>query len=100
MILTGVHAISLRAYSPIVLPGKPQRFATGSKAAWSGAGLIVTALLVGAFWGALAWAVWSNDMALIGTCLRIRATPEDLDTFEQKLRDSGLAFILLKGTPS
>jgi hypothetical protein len=32
--------------------------------------------------------------------LRVRARAEDLDRFEQKLRDSGLAFILLKGTRS
>lgn len=74
MILIGVHAIGLRAYFPIVLPGKPQRLVTGARAVWSGAGLIVTALLVGAFWGALAWAVRSGDMALIGTYLRILGT--------------------------
>jgi hypothetical protein len=34
-----------------------------------------------------------------GDCLlRIRARAEDLDRFEQKLRDSGLAFVLVKGT--
>lgn len=74
MILIGVHAIGLRVYFPIVLPGKPQRFVTGTKAVWSGIGLIVTALLVAAFWGALAWAVWSNDLTLIGTYIRVLGT--------------------------
>ena len=32
--------------------------------------------------------------------LRMRATARDLDRFEKRLRDSGLAFILLKGTRS
>lgn len=71
MILVGVHAIGLRAFLPIVLPGKPQQFVTGSKAVGSGWGLIVTALVVGAFWGTFAWAMWSNDMALILSYTRI-----------------------------
>jgi hypothetical protein len=74
LILIGVHSIGLRAFYPIVLPGKPQQFVTGSKAVWSGVGLIVTALAVGAFWGAFAWAVWSGDMALIGAYIRILGT--------------------------
>jgi len=74
MILIGVHSIGLKAYFPIVLPGKPQRFVTGSKAVWSGLGLIVIALVVGAFWGAIAWAVWSGDTALIGAYARILGT--------------------------
>jgi hypothetical protein len=74
MILIGVHSIGLRAFLPIVPLGKSQQFVTGSKAVWSGAGLIVTALLVGAFWGAFAWVMWSGDMALIGTYTRILGT--------------------------
>jgi hypothetical protein len=74
MILLGVHAIGLRAFYPIVLPGKPEQFATGSKAVWSGAGLIAIALLVAAFWGGLGWAVWSGDMALIGSYVRVLGT--------------------------
>jgi len=74
MILIGAHAVGLKAFLPIVLPGKSQQFVTGSRAVWSGWGLIVTALLVGAFWGAFAWVVWSNDMALIGTYVRILGT--------------------------
>jgi hypothetical protein len=74
MILLGVHAIGLRAFYPIVLPGKPEQFATGSKAVWSGLGLIAIALLVASFWGGLGWAVWSGDMALIGSYLRVLGT--------------------------
>jgi uncharacterized membrane protein len=74
MILVGLHTIVLRASVPSVLPGNPREFVTGSKAVWSGWGLIATALAVGAFWGTLAWAVWSFDMALIGIYTRIIGT--------------------------
>jgi len=74
MILVGLHTIILRASVPSVLSGKPQRFVTGSKAVWSGCGLIAAALAVGAFWGPLVWAVWSFDMALIGSYTRIIGT--------------------------
>jgi hypothetical protein len=74
MIFIGVHAIGLRAFCPIVLPGKSQQFVTGSKAVASGCGLIVTALVAGGFWGTFAWAVWSGDMALIGAYVRILGT--------------------------
>ncbi len=74
MILIGVHAIGLRAFYPIVLPGKPEQFATGSKAVWSGLGLIAIALAVAAFWGPLAFAAWSFDTALIGSYARILGT--------------------------
>jgi hypothetical protein len=74
MILIGVHAIGLRAYFPIVLPGKPQRFVTGSKAVWSGMGLIAIGLIAAAFWGTFAWAAWSGDMGLIMVYGRILGT--------------------------
>jgi len=74
MILIGVHTIGLRAFYPVVLPGKPEQFSTGSKAVWSGVGLIALALLVAAFWGGLGWAVWSGDMALIGSYVRVLGT--------------------------
>ena len=74
MILIGLHAIGLRAFYPLVLPGKPEQFATGSKAVWSGLGLIAIALLVAAFWGGFGWAVWSGDMALIGSYVRVLGT--------------------------
>ena len=37
-------------------------------------GLIVIALAAAAYWGGLAWAVWSGDMALIGIYVRILGT--------------------------
>ena len=74
MILQGLHTIVLRASLPSVLTGKPRKFVTGSKAVWSAWGLIATALAVGAFWGGLAWAVWSGDIALVGSYARILGT--------------------------
>jgi hypothetical protein len=74
MILQGLHTIVLRASLPSVLTGRPKKFVTGSKAVWSAWGLIATALAVGAFWGTLAWAVWSFDMALIESYARILGT--------------------------
>jgi hypothetical protein len=74
MIFIGVHAIGLRAFYPIVLPGKPLPFATGSKAMWSGLGTIATALAAGAFWGTFAWAVGTNSVGLIMAFARILST--------------------------
>jgi hypothetical protein len=74
MILIGAHTIILRADSPIILPGKSQRFVTGSKAVWAGVGQVVIALAVGAFWGTFAWAVWAGDMGLVATFIRILGT--------------------------
>jgi len=74
MVLVGLHTVVLRVSVPSVLSGRPQKFVTGSKAVWSGWALIATALAVGAFWGTLAWAVWSFDMALIGVYTRIIGT--------------------------
>ena len=74
MILIGAHTIILRADSPIILPGRSQRFVTGSKAVWAGVGQVVIALAVGAFWGTFAWAVWVGDMGLVATFIRILGT--------------------------
>jgi len=73
MILQGLHTIVLRATLPSVLIAR-QKLVTGSKAVWSGLGLIATAMAVGAFWGVLAWTVWSFDMALIGSYMSILGT--------------------------
>lgn len=71
MILQGVHTVVLRAALPFALIGRPRTFATGARAVGSGWGLIATALAAGAFWGILAFAVWSFDIALIGSYARI-----------------------------
>ena len=54
--------------------GRPRTFVTGSRAVWSGWVLIATALAVGAFWGVLAYAVWTFDTEMIGGYGRIVGT--------------------------
>ena len=60
-----MYAAGLRAFFPIILPGGPQEFVTGSKAVAMGLGFAATLLLVGAFWGAFAWGIWSESWALL-----------------------------------
>jgi hypothetical protein len=71
MTLIGLHAIALRAFLPVVLPGETPHFVTGSKAVWSGLGLIVVGLAAAAFWGSFAWAIWSNQLEWILSFTRI-----------------------------
>jgi hypothetical protein len=70
----GVHAPGFRVVVPFAPRGKRQELVTGSKAVASGWGLVVTAVAAGAFWGTLAWAVWTFDLALVGTYMRILGT--------------------------
>jgi hypothetical protein len=65
LVLVGVHAAGLRAFFPIIVPGGPQEFTTGSKAVAMGMGFAATIMLVGAFWGAFAWGVWTASWALL-----------------------------------
>jgi hypothetical protein len=73
MILVGVHAAGLRAFFPVILPGGPQRFVTGSKAVATGVGLAAVSPGVGAFWGAFAWGIWTNDWALLEPLVHVLA---------------------------
>ena len=65
LVLVGVHAAGLRAFPPVIVPGAPQGFDTGRKAAAMGAGLAVTLLLAGAFWGAFAYGIWTENWAIL-----------------------------------
>ena len=65
LVLVGVHAAGLGAFFPVILPGGPQEFVTGSKAVTSGVGFAVVSLLAGAFWGAFAWGIWTTNWALL-----------------------------------
>jgi hypothetical protein len=65
LILVGVHAAGLRAFPPVIVPGGPQGFVTGSKAVDMGLGLAVTILIVGAFWGAFAYGIWTENWAML-----------------------------------
>jgi hypothetical protein len=65
MILVGVHAAGIRAFFPMVVPSSSFPFVTGSKAVTMGMGFVVALLVVGAFWGAFAWGIWTNNWALL-----------------------------------
>jgi len=65
MIFLGLDAITLRAFPPVVLPGKQHKLVTGSGAVWTGWTFILLALVVAAFWGTFAYAVGTLDLAMI-----------------------------------
>ena len=65
LILVGVHAAGIKAFFPVILPGGPQEFVTGSKAVTMGVGFIAALLLAGGFWGAFAWGIWTANWALL-----------------------------------
>jgi hypothetical protein len=65
LVLVGIHAAGLRAFLPVIVPGGPQEFVTGSKAVEMGLGLAGTILIVGAFWGAFAYGMWTENWAML-----------------------------------
>jgi len=65
MIFVGLDAITLRAFPPVVWPGKLPKFVTGSGAVWRGWAFILLALVVAAFWGFFAYTVGTLNMAMI-----------------------------------
>jgi hypothetical protein len=65
LVLVGIHAAGLGAFPPVIVPGGPQEFVTGSKALGTGLGLAVTILVVGAFWGAFAYGIWTESWAML-----------------------------------
>lgn len=71
MILVGVHAVGVRAFFPIIVPSSSLPFVTGSKAVSMGVGFAATLLLVGAFWGAFAWGVWTANWAILEPLIHI-----------------------------
>jgi hypothetical protein len=72
MFITGLHAVLLRAFPPI--PELSSRFVTGKNAVWRGAGMMVVALLIAAFWGFFfAYVVWTRNMAMVEVMVKILA---------------------------
>ena len=71
LILVGVHAAGLRAFPPIALLSSMQEFSTGSKAVSTGVGFAAVFLVVGAFWGAFAWGIWTNSWAILEPLVQI-----------------------------
>ncbi len=65
LIFLGLDAIILRAFPPVIWPGKTPKFITGSGAVWTGGAFILLALIAAAFWGYFAYAVGTLNFALI-----------------------------------
>jgi hypothetical protein len=65
MLLFGLHAILIRAYPPVILPGKPRKFVSGSTAVSIGAASIVGGLLMAALWVAFAYTTVTFNLAMI-----------------------------------
>ena len=74
IVLVGLHAVILRAFPPIVLPGKVQKFVTGREALLPGWGLILIGLVFGAFWGLFAYSVWTFNMTMLEPLIRVLAS--------------------------
>lgn len=74
IVLIGLHAVILRAFPPIVLPGSSQNFITGRGAFWTGLGVIVVGLVVACFWGYFAYAVGTFNLVMLEPLVRILGT--------------------------
>jgi len=71
LVLIGIHAIILRAFPPVVMPGKPQRFVTGGAAVGPGVGFILIGLALAAFWGYFAYTVGTFNLAMLEPLMNI-----------------------------
>jgi RsiW-degrading membrane proteinase PrsW (M82 family) len=65
LVLVGLHAAGSRAFFPVALPGGPQELVTGSNAVGMGTGFAIVLLIVGAFWAAFAWGIWTTNWAIL-----------------------------------
>ena len=65
LILIGLHGAGVRAFFPIIVPSSSFPFVTGSKAVGMGLGFVAVLLVVGAFWGAFAWGMWTTNWAIL-----------------------------------
>jgi hypothetical protein len=65
VILFGLHAILIRAFPPVILPGKAQKFISGSGAVWTGVASIVGGLILAALWIAFAYSTATFNLAMI-----------------------------------
>jgi hypothetical protein len=71
MILLGLDAIVLRAFPPILWPGKPSRFTTGSGATWRGWAFMAGGLAAVALWGLFAYAIWTQNWTMLRPLINI-----------------------------
>lgn len=63
--LVGLHAILIRAFPPVILPGKPQKFISGSAAVWTGVASIIGGLFMAGIWIGFAYSTATFNLAMI-----------------------------------
>ena len=71
VVLFGLHAILIRAYPPIILPGKVQKFVSGSGAVWIGVVSIVGGLIMAALWVMFAYSTATYNLAMVAPLVNI-----------------------------
>ncbi len=71
VMLLGLHAILIRAFPPVILPGKAQKFVSGSGAVWTGAASIVGGLIMAGLWIAFAYSTATFNLAMIVPLMNI-----------------------------
>ena len=70
-ILFGLHAILIRAFPPVILPGKAQKFVSGSAAVWTGIASIVGGLFMAGIWIGFAYVTATANMAMLVPLINI-----------------------------
>ncbi len=63
--LFGLHAVLIHAFPPVILPGKPQKFVSGSAAVWIGVASIVGGFVLAGFWIAFAYFTATFNMTML-----------------------------------
>lgn len=63
--LFGLHAILIRAFPPVILPGKAQKFVSGSAAVWTGIVSILGGLILAGIWIGLAYSTATFNMTML-----------------------------------
>ena len=71
VVLLGLHAILIRAYPPIILPGKVQKFVSGLGAVWIGVASIVGGLIMAALWVIFAYSTATYSLAMVAPLVNI-----------------------------
>jgi hypothetical protein len=69
--LFGLHTILIRAFPPIILPGKPQKFVSGSTAVWTGLASIIGGLFLAGIWITFAYSTATYNLAMIVPLMNI-----------------------------
>ena len=64
-ILFGLHAVLIRAFPPVILPGKVQKFISGSAAVWTGVASIVGGLTMAGLFIYFAYSAATFNLAMV-----------------------------------